>query len=41
MIQEGNDASFAVARKLGMSGECKETSPDGTPVHQFGVTFTD
>jgi RimJ/RimL family protein N-acetyltransferase len=39
MIQDGNDASIAVARKLGMTPDAVLTSPDGPLVHQFALTL--
>ncbi|WP_166509542.1 GNAT family N-acetyltransferase [Blastococcus sp. TF02-8] len=39
MIHAENAASVAVARKLGMTRESVHRSPDGAPVHQFGLAF--
>lgn len=39
MIQAGNTASVAVARRLGMTPARVHTSPGGTPVHEFGLTL--
>jgi RimJ/RimL family protein N-acetyltransferase len=40
MVQAGNSASAAVARRLGMTLEQELVSPEGTPVLQFGLTLT-
>jgi RimJ/RimL family protein N-acetyltransferase len=39
MIHEDNAASFAVARTLGMISESVLLSPDGTRVHQLGLSL--
>jgi RimJ/RimL family protein N-acetyltransferase len=39
MIQEGNAASFGVARALGMTTERVVLSPEGARVHQLGLTL--
>jgi RimJ/RimL family protein N-acetyltransferase len=39
MIHESNTASFGVARKLGMATEAVLVSPEGSSVHQLGLTL--
>ena len=39
MIQDGNEASMAVARKLGMAPTREHRSPEGTLVHEFGLAL--
>jgi hypothetical protein len=39
MIQEGNAASFGVARPLGMTTERVVLSPEGARVHQLGLSL--
>jgi RimJ/RimL family protein N-acetyltransferase len=39
MVQAGNCASAAVARRLGMTLEHELVSPEGTPVLQFGLAL--
>ena len=39
MIQSANTASFAVAHRLGMTLERELVSPEGTPVHQLGLSL--
>lgn len=40
MIQVGNAASEAVARKLGMTPTRRHRSADGAPVQEFGLTLS-
>ena len=37
MIQDGNEASTAVARTLGMTPTRELRSPEGLLVHEFGL----
>ena len=39
MIQDGNEASMAVARKLGMTPTREHRSPEGVLVHEFGLVL--
>jgi RimJ/RimL family protein N-acetyltransferase len=39
LVQAGNAASVAVARRLGMALEREHVSPEGTPVLQFGLSL--
>jgi RimJ/RimL family protein N-acetyltransferase len=39
LIQQDNSASFGVARRLGMTPEEVLVSPEGTSVHQLGVSL--
>ena len=39
MIHAGNEASMAVARRLGMTPVRQHRSPDGALVHEFGLSL--
>ncbi|WP_157944047.1 GNAT family N-acetyltransferase [Blastococcus atacamensis] len=39
MIQDGNDASVAVARRIGMTPHALHLSPEGRRVHEYAVSL--